>query len=155
MATSTSVSLPVLNETEYFSRLINYAVKNKYAVAIWKLPNDGVTRLILSKNPTRLPSGAPFEELEAGFIFAPFEASADRTYLKADLSLSFADGQLTQASADLKNLPDNWFSDKDGFSPLAVDELHVGRPLSNDPLDTDHFLDLVAEAVKDIEQNVF
>ena len=111
MATSTSVSRPVLTETEYFSLLINYAVKNRYAVAIWKLPNDGVTRLILSKNPKRLASGTPFEDLEAGFIFAPFKASADRIFLNADLTLSFSDGRLSESSTVLKHLTEQWFSE--------------------------------------------
>ena len=155
MATSTSVSILVLQETECFSILINYAVKNKYAVAIWKLPNDDVTRLILCKSPTRLASGTPFEDLEAGFIFAPFEASADRIYLKADLTLSFSNGQLNQPSTDLKNLSDNLFSDKVEFPQRTVEELHIGRPLRVNSLNTDHFLDLVATAVKDIDLNVF
>ncbi len=155
MATSTSVSRPVLTETEYFSLLINYAVKNRYAVAIWKLPNDGVTRLILSKNPKRLASGTPFEDLEAGFIFAPFKASADRIFLNADLTLSFSDGRLSESSTVLKHLTEQWFSDNSESSQKAVKELHIGAPLGECPTDADHFLNLVASAVKDIDRHVF
>lgn len=154
MATSTSVSNPVLTETDFFYTLINYAVKNKYAVAIWRLPNDGITRLILSKNPKRLPSGAPFEDLEAGFIFAPFEASADRIFLNADLTLSFSDGHLNQSSAGQKDLADKIFDNVD-FSRQTTEELHIGKPLRENSFTTDHFLDLVTKAVSEIDLKVF
>ena len=154
MATSTSVSNPVLTETDFFYTLINYAVKNKYAVAIWRLPNDGITRLILSKNPKRLPSGAPFEDLEAGFIFAPFEASADRIFLNADLTLSFSDGHLNQSSAGQKDLPDKIFDNVD-FSRQTTEELHIGKTLRENSFTTDHFLDLVTKAVSEIDLKVF
>ena len=154
MGTSTSVSNPVLTETEFFYALINYAVKNKHAVAIWRLPNDGVTRLILSKNPRRLASGAPFEDLEAGFLFAPFEASADRIFLSADLALSFSNGSLDQSSADDKDLSDKLFDNVD-FSRTAVEKLHIGKPLRENSLTTDHFLDLVNRAVSEIDRKAF
>lgn len=155
MATSTSVSNTVLTETEYISILINYAVKNKYAVALWRLPNDGVTRLILSKNPRKLASAAPLEDLEAGFIFAPFDASADRIFLDADLSFSFRNGQLEKFGPDLEGPADQWFAEKLPFGRDTDVQLHLGKPLDAGASGSGHFMELVAQAVSAIEGQVF
>lgn len=155
MATSTSVSNPILNETEYISLLINYAVKNKYAVAVWRLPNDGVTRLILSRNPRPLASGQPFEDLEAGFIFAPFDASAERIFLDADLAFSFENGQLEKFESTDGSSLDKLFAEKLNADDDATNDLHLGKALRIDPSISSHFMELVARAVSSIDAHVF
>lgn len=155
MAASTSVSRSALTETEYFSVLINYAVKNKFAVALWRLPNDAVTRLVISQKPQPLSSGVPFEDLDAGFIFAPFKASADRIFLNADLTFSFTNGLMNSPVTPLEISSHGWLSGQGQFAKDVIADIHVGPSLRVASTDSDYFSDLVGKAVDEIGQGVF
>jgi isochorismate synthase len=155
MAASTSVSTSALTETEYFSVLINYAVRNNFAVALWRLPNDDVTRLVISKAPQRLASDAPFEDLESGFIFAPFKASSDRIFLKTDLTFSFTNGQINSPVTPLEISSHHWLSGQDEFAKDATAEVYVGSSLRIVSTESDDFSGLVSKAVEEIERGVF
>jgi isochorismate synthase len=155
MAASTSVSPSALTETEYFSVLINYAVRNKFAVALWRLPNDGITRLVISKKPQRLASGAPFEDLETGFIFAPFKTSSDRIFLNADLTFSFTNGQINSPVTPLEVSSHDWLFGQDQFAKDATVEVYLGPSLRVVSTDSSDFSGLVSKAVDEIERGVF
>lgn len=155
MATSQAVSRSALTETEYFSLLINYAVKNRFSVALWRLPNDTVTRLIISKNPTRLPPGAPFEDLEPGFIVAPFEASAERIFLRADLSFSFAKGQVNPPVTANEIFSEDGIPSQTELATEGITDLYVGTWLPVEPAAKQVFSDLVNEAVDEIQRGTF
>ncbi len=111
MAFSNAVSLSTLTETEYFSFFIDYAVKQNFSVALWRLPNDSKIHLVISKKPEFLKYTATLEDLPSGFIIAPFEAAADRIYLKADYSFSFSNGQLNEPTTPLEELSNVWLND--------------------------------------------
>lgn len=155
MATSTPVSKSALTEIEYFSLFINYAVINKFAVAFWRLPNDAVTRVVISKNPQRLTSVAAIEDLGTGFIFAPFETSADRIFLDADLTFSFTNGQITSPVTTLEVFSHNWLKGQDLFARDATTDLYLGPSLHFHSTRKDHFSDLVSQAVDEIEKGTF
>ncbi len=85
MAFSNAVSLLTLTETEYFSFFIDYAVKQNFSVALWRLPNDSKIHLVISKRPEFLKYTATLEDLPSGFIIAPFEAAARSNILESRL----------------------------------------------------------------------
>lgn len=69
--------------------LIDSAIDRQFALALWRLPQQKVTHLILSKEITKLKQESNLEELPPGFIFAPFDTLKERLFLKADYSFSF------------------------------------------------------------------
>ena len=71
---------------------------------LWRLPNESKIHLVISKRPEFLKYTATLEDLPSGFIVAPFEAAADRIYLKADYSFSFSNGQLNEPTTSLEDL---------------------------------------------------
>ena len=90
METTASVSKKTITESEYLRFITNRAIESGYAVAVWRLPNDETKHLLVSKQHEVLGPDALLEDLPPGFIFAPFDKSADRIFLKADFSFSFS-----------------------------------------------------------------
>jgi isochorismate synthase len=157
MAISTSVSLSTLTETDYFSLLINYAVRNNFSVALWRLPFDSGTHLIISKSVERLKYTSTLEDLPPGFIFAPFEAAADRIFLKADYCFSFVNGQLEQPITPSEISSNAWLIDFLGNqnTNTRLPKIYFNAT-NNIPITTkDIFLDIVSKGINEIEQNNF
>lgn len=157
MASSTPVSLSTLAETEYFSFLIDHAVRHNFSVALWRLPNDPTTRVIISKDAEGLKYMASLEELPPGFIFAPFEASADRIFLKADFTFSFSNGELNQPVTPLEISSNVWLSDLlINESPNTQrPEIHLSRMSCPDTTSEEYFSKMVSEAIIEIERGNF
>ena len=154
MSTS-AVSTSAFTETEYYSLLINYAVENRFSVALWRLPDDSVTRLIISKSLHRLKFTDAIEDLETGFIFAPFDASADRIFLKADLVFSFSDGRLNRPATPLEISSDDWLSERREEFKNISSGLYVIRSHDAETTSKDFFSRLVGDAINDIEKGTF
>jgi isochorismate synthase len=157
MARSASVSLSALTETEYFSLLIDYAVEHQFSVALWRLPNDLKTHLILSREPGLLAHNKPLEDISPGFIFAPFETASGRLFLKADYSFSFSSGLLNQPITPLEISSNVWLADL-----LSRGNFVVNRPRTySNPkaalssTSRDFFLRLVSNAIHEIEMSRF
>lgn len=157
MAFSNAVSLSTITETEYFSFFIDYAVKQNFSVALWRLPNDSKTQLVISKKPEVLKYTDTLEGLSSGFIIAPFEAAANRMYLKADYSFSFSNGQLNEAATSLEILSNVWLTDLVGSNSeqRTKPQIHYNTASSASTTDMDFFLRLVRTGVHEIEQGSF
>lgn len=157
MAFSNAVSLSTITETEYFSFFIDYAVKQNFSVALWRLPNDSKIQLVISKRPEILKYTATLEGLLSGFIVAPFEAAADRIYLKADYSFSFSNGQLNEATKSLEILSNVWLTDlvSNKIEARTKPQVHFNTASSASTTDMDFFLQLVRAGVHEIEQGSF
>lgn len=154
MSTS-AVSTSASTETEYFTSLINYAVENRFSVALWRLPDDCVTRLIISKSLHRLKFTDAIEDLDPGFIFAPFDASADRMFLKADLVFSFSDGRLNRPVTPLEISSDDWLRDRHEDAKTSNPRLYVTRSTDAETTSKDFFAGLVTDAINNIEKGTF
>ncbi|HET9054195.1 MAG TPA: hypothetical protein VFM90_08485 [Cyclobacteriaceae bacterium] len=76
-------------EGELFEVLLGQAFENDYSFALWRLPDNPAKNLVLSFSADPLEPKAILEDLPAGFIFAPFDKSKNRYFLKADLLFSF------------------------------------------------------------------
>jgi len=157
MAFSNAVSLSTITETEYFSLFIDYAVKQNFSVALWRLPNESKIQLVISKRPETLKYTATLEDLPSGFIVAPFDAAADRIYLKADYSFSFSNGQLNEAATSLEILSNGWLTDLvSGKTEEKINpQVHFNKTSSASTTDVDFFLRLVRTGISEIEQGSF
>ena len=113
MNTSTSVSSPITTtETDIQSFLAAHAAAHDFSLALWRLPNNSASHLILSRHSALIKKDATIEELPTGFIFSPFDRQKDTLFLKADLSFSFDDGQLKTPVTPLENSSATWLSEQ-------------------------------------------
>jgi isochorismate synthase len=154
MPASTSVSSSTLTDTDYFSRLINYALQNKFSLALWRLPQDRVTRLAISKNPHLLKYTAALEELEAGFIFAPFDAASERVFLRADIAFSFSDGMLNAPETPLEVASHSWLAEE-GRLLKKLKQAPYTTQSSGAEASKKDFMKMVEEALGAIESGTF
>src|SRR5688572_4418981 len=90
-------TIPVqLQEGELLQQILTYALENEYSFALWRLPNDQSTNLIVSFTLSTFLKDNVLEELPEGFLFAPFDNEKDGQFLKADLSFVFKDGRIQE-----------------------------------------------------------
>jgi isochorismate synthase len=156
MPDSLPVSLTSMRETDYFSFLIHEAGKQKFSVALWKLPNDPVKHLIISKKPECLSSTALLEELPTGFIFAPFNALADRFFLKADYSFSFSDDSMHASRTPLEIVSRSWLTSLfKGALPDARQNMYFTQDISSTTTAKDFFCNLVGKSIEAIQSGTF
>ncbi|MCD9019809.1 chorismate-binding protein [Parachryseolinea silvisoli] len=101
-----------LTGTEYIAYLLRHAVENQYAVAVWRLPNDSVCHLILSRKLQRLSQDAALEELATGFLFAPFQKSRERIFLPADFKFTFTGDNLQPAATPAEIQSHTWLQEQ-------------------------------------------
>lgn len=110
-STESTNTQKVTDKKNCWQLLLNHAFANGDAVAFWRLPNQDIQQLIIAKSEKELNQETTLEELEAGFMLAPFMAE-ERTFLAADYYFRFADNALkapessaeTNAHAWLKQL---------------------------------------------------
>ena len=157
MATSTLVSLPIPTETDYFSFLIDQAVQHDFSVALWRLPKDPKKYLLISKQHEFLKFTASLEDLPAGFIFAPFDTSANRIFLKADFYFSFSNGLLDPPLTPGEITSRTWLD-----SLLLNKRTSTKKPMvyfksntEETTTDRNFFLRLIEGGINEIEQGTF
>lgn len=87
--------------------LLNHAFANGDAVALWRLPNQTLQQLIISKTEKLLTADAALEELSEGFMISPFMAE-ERTFLTADYYFRFADQKLEEPGSAAETNAHAW-----------------------------------------------
>ena len=73
MNTLSAVSPLKYSEKELLAFLLSGASDRGQSAALWRLPNSPVTQLLISEKDTVLDPGEFLEELDPGFLFAPFK----------------------------------------------------------------------------------
>jgi isochorismate synthase len=155
MEPAATVSISTISETDYLRSLITHAFENNFSVAVWKLPDNSNKHLIISRRHELLKPDAPLEDLPQGFILAPFDRSADRIFLKADLSFKFADGTLKSSESPLEVTSAAWLNTQfqKVIKPLSPKFYSLRyRPAESQK---DAFMDVIAEGIKEIEKGTF
>ena len=143
------------SEKELLSFLLRKAEEGQTPLALWRLPDSVSTHLILSESQVPLEAGALLEELDPGFLMAPFGKSSHRYFLPADKFFTFENGRLKtddprqQASAQ-------WLGDQlpSGFvaSPFIP---HSAPQLAVDDQQKQEFVDIIQKSVQEIERGTF
>jgi isochorismate synthase len=151
----TSVSPSVIHETEYIAYLINHAIENQFSVAVWRLPNNPVKHLIISRSPQLLKRNAALEELGQGFIFAPFDLNSDSVYLPADYKFTFTDGALRAPEEPIETTSYTWL-DEQLHDAIAVRTARFYTSKKTDiPAVSTTYTELVKNGVQEIEKGSF
>lgn len=102
---TTSASTPkIYNETDFLERICPYAFDKHFSVAVWQLPGERKRHVLISKENQKVKREIPLEELQEGFIFAPFDRNEDAVFLRADYVFSFEEGVLAKPESDAENM---------------------------------------------------
>ncbi len=111
--------------TENLQELISKIWEGGLPTALWRLPNEKKHQLVFSKSKEKTFKKTDFEELTAGFVFAPYEKTAQKTiYIKGDFNICIEnfetvnDPQVALALDILKDLPheNDLLADNPSFS---------------------------------------
>ncbi|MBX2966290.1 MAG: isochorismate synthase [Cyclobacteriaceae bacterium] len=84
---------PVTTE-DLLGKLIAFSTEHNYALAAWRVPESGITHIILTIKPEPFLLADSFEDVGAGFIFHPFDVTQPGIFIKADVQFSFHEGAL-------------------------------------------------------------
>lgn len=83
--TKHSVALPLKS-------VFNQLIEGSYPFAIWRAPNQKSFQCVISRNTEINLQEIDLEQLDAGFVFAPFEYSETKkgVYIDADITIDFS-----------------------------------------------------------------
>ena len=155
MTTVARVSDLKHTETELLSFLFKYSVEKGMPFAFWRLPNAQLKHVILSQSSQEIEPSQMLEELDPGFLMAPFDKSKPRFFLPADLLFSFENGALItddnpKEISSLVWLAENILSHapgKTGRSDGRSENLSAEQP--------EFFKDLIATCIQEINRGTF
>jgi isochorismate synthase len=155
MESTTTSSTSSATEADYLNTLIGHATANNFSVAVWRLPDNKTKHLIISRKHELLKQDAPLEELPMGFMFAPFNRTADRIFLKADLAFTFENSSLKPPANPIETTSEAWLATYLKNTPHNQKALF--HKLSYEPATTlmQTFMDTVALGIEQIEQGIF
>jgi isochorismate synthase len=95
MSTSPAVlSLIKHSDKELQSFLFEHAREGGNSVALWRLPDSELTHVIVSRGHQLIDHDALLEEMDQGFLMAPFDKGSKRFFLPADRFFTFQNGNL-------------------------------------------------------------
>jgi isochorismate synthase len=151
MNSTTAVSSLTFTETECLSAIIRYAVENQFSVAVWRLPNDEHRHLILSRKHKTLHRDTPLEDLEQGFIFAPFQRDKESIFLPADLKFTFTNGQLKAPVHPVETSSHTWLQ-QEARGILSEKKITPYHVKAGDTSGSLSYTDLVHDCVAEIQK---
>ena len=155
MKTLSAVSPLKYSEKELLSFLFSHASDGQQPVALWRPPGTGLTQLIISEKYVLLDREEFLEELEGGFLFAPYQKSEGRPYLKADQFFTFENGSLKAPSTPAEETSFHWLREKLPFyQPVRFRPPAAEVPITPDA-GKDSFLATVRRGVSEIEKGTF
>jgi isochorismate synthase len=144
-------------EGKCLSFLIQWAFDNQYAVAVWRLPFATTHHVVLSRSESLLPADASLEDLPKGFIFAPFDSTRSRLFLKADLAFTFSNGALLPPEDQLGGESLSWLTGHRIDERDEPDKKPSYYTTSDHPVGTsrESFLHLVERSISEIANGTF
>lgn len=150
MNAATSVSTAPRTETEILNFLLSHALENEQPIAVWRLPFSAVTYVVIADKHETIAKGSAIEELQPGFMFAPFDREREAIFLPAQFIFSFEGKQLREAKTPIENTSALWLANT--YSPGK--KLSIKSAKATAGSDTD-FGALVTKAVAAIGENRF
>jgi isochorismate synthase len=125
--------------------LLNHAFANGDAVALWRLPNQIIQQLIISKTEKVLTQEAALEDLGEGFMISPFMAE-ERTFLSADYYFRFAEKRLEEPQSAAETNAHAWLKQSKPMDAVPV--FYEKNTVSKDTSVKGDYVNLVNEAIQ-------
>lgn len=156
MSTLSAVSPLRYSERELLSFLLSRAESNENPVAVWRLPATDTTNVIIADDYEELKGEDAIEDCPTGFVFAPFDKSKPRLFLKADQLFTFRNGDLIQETSPLEERSHQWLREAlhGNIRVLRYTPKAVRRMTAND-MTKEFFLQFVDAGLKEIDAGTF
>lgn len=100
-----------LSETDHLRHLSDLTFSHGFSLALWRLPNGGEKRMIVSRKPSRLTADKTLEALPEGFLFAAFDRNQPAIFLPADFTFHFAEGKLKKPATHKETTSIAWMKE--------------------------------------------
>lgn len=148
--------LTTFSEKELLSFLLNKAQEREAPVALWRLPASGQTHLIIADDYYTLEPGALLEEMDPGFLMAPFDKDKSRYFLPADRLFTFENGRLKTDEGNLEEVSIRFLGDGPlgafRTKPFVVRDM---PPPASHEQEKESFIAVIQQSVKAIENGRF
>src|SRR5688500_16869533 len=156
MNTLSAVSPLKYSEKELLAFLLSGASDKGQPAALWRLPDSRVTQLLISEKYSVLDPGEFLEELDPGFLFAPFKKSENRLFLKADQMFTFEHGSLKLHTTPTEESSIQWLKDQSAsLTSIKFNPRTVNIATSNPDAGKESFSGIIKRAVNEIEKGTF
>ena len=155
MGTSSVVSKLKYSERELISSLLSRSQERLNPTAVWRLPGSALTHMVVSDRHSSLDADELLEDLDAGFLFAPFDKSKKRIFLKADRLFTFENGELKTSATSLDESSLNWLLDpSESFKSkkFKPDTIEIDLPASKHH---PSFTEMIEKGIAEIEKGTF
>ncbi len=129
------------------------ALANGDNLALWRLPNETVQHLILSKSIQSLTQEDALEELPEGFMITPFTAGT-RSFIPADYFFQLKEGSLLPPQSAKETDAHTWLHQQ-GISLTGNVNFHIQNSKTPHAADAASFQALVNKSVEHIEAGAF
>lgn len=146
----TNVS-PIAPEALTESTLLPLLMGQQCPLAAWRLPGSSKTHLITADGYEELNADDLLEELEAGFIFAPYDRNKKRLFIPAQQLFIFEDGEYKPPSSPAEHAGRQWLA-------TAKEQPAPPRTVNAAPAattDREHFVNIVQAAIDAINTGAF
>lgn len=156
MTTISAVSPLKYSERDLLSFLLSDAAAKENPVAVWRLPGADTTQVITSDGYRELPAEESLEDQQSGFLFAPFDKSRPRLFLRADQLFAFKNGSLMRNNTPVEQRSYGWLQTQ---LPQPIPSQFKPSYTRRDPLHPDEgkesFLAFVEAGLREIERGTF
>jgi isochorismate synthase len=148
----TSVSPLKTSETELLTFLIHHAQANDLPFAIWRLPESPVKNLVISNQHQKLSQDFVLEDLNAGFVFAPFDRNKETIFLPADFLFRFENNLLKNAVDRIEISSSEWLEKE--FKPVEKTKKFRFTSLNECPStqNDEKFINLINQCIDEVEK---
>lgn len=99
------------SETRILSAAMGRALKMRMPFALWRLPNEHTTWLLLSNNYRPLKTEEAIEDLPEGFVFAPFDPAKEPLLLPCEYLFAFENGKLSESREPAMSRAASWMKE--------------------------------------------
>ena len=156
MNTLSAVSSLKHTETELLSFLLSHAQEKQTPLALWRRPGSGLKNLIIAEDYLPLDREELLEELDPGFLIAPFNKNNNRLFLPADLFFTFENGSLKTGSGATEETSARWLREQIP-SPLSRKQFISPPSQVSLPGDQrkDSFIEIIQKGIQEIERGTF
>ncbi|HEX8039033.1 MAG TPA: chorismate-binding protein [Chryseosolibacter sp.] len=155
MNTLAAVSSLKHSERELLSFLLSLCEDSRTPLALWRLPGSETKHLIISENCRTLKEEDLLEDLEPGFLMAPFDKRDPRLFLPADFFFSFEKDALKRGDSNVESRSAAWLEEK--LKSAAPTPARRAAPLIGiaEGIGQESFVALVQRIVSEIESGTF
>lgn len=157
MNTLSAAPASTYSEKELLSFLFRHSLEAQMPLALWRMPASAWTHLIISDNYRHLEQPPIIEELEPGFLMAPFDKNRGRFFLPADLFFTFENGKLMTKGGPREEKSAQWLQEQLPPGPLSSSSFVPPRaaPVPSPMEDKDAFVTVIEKAIREIELGAF